>query len=71
MRYTEMKKCILNVLFICLVLYSSFSNVKAEERGTSASTATINSPEEYEPGEPFQAEGSYFLGYRFLSRRIL
>lgn len=68
MRYTAMKKCILHVFCIGLVLYPFFSIAMAEERGTSASTATNNSPEEYAPGEHFRTEGSYFLGYRFLSQ---
>lgn len=68
MRYTAMKKCILNLFFIGLVLYPAFSTVMAEERESSASEAKNNSPEEYKPGTPFLAEGFYFLGYRFLSQ---
>jgi hypothetical protein len=44
------------------------SPAQAEEIGASVLEAKKGEPEEYKPGKPFRAKGSYFLGYRFISQ---
>ena len=48
---------------------SHSSVVSAEEMGASVLEKQKKSPEEYGPGEPFEAAGSYFLGYEFVSQK--
>jgi len=69
MKYTTVRKSCLPLFLLSLsVLFTPFSHAVGEEIGATVLEKDTSPPEEYAPGEPFLATGSYFLGYRFVSQ---
>lgn len=58
-----------SLLFLPGFIYFTHASVlSAEEMGAVVLEKQKKPPEEYGPGEPFEAAGSYFLGYEFVSQ---
>lgn len=53
-----------SIIALCLC----FSKAGASDLSYKSDSVSGKSIEQYEPGEPFAAEGSYFLGYRFITQ---
>lgn len=68
MKYEILTKGIVIVFCAGVVLGFAAAPVTGAERKSSTTEEKNNAPEQQEPGVSYESEGSFYLGYRFLSR---